>query len=270
MTVVPQYRARDGKAGAQAAANEEARGWCDRAHLAALANLAHELRTPVQVMLGCIDMLRGELTDAARPHPREIIERMNANAYDLACAVDNVMEFALPGTADGAIVEEEIALEELFDEIWPILHAANRNKRLTISVDLEGAPPAVRSQRHALRAILLNLATNAIKFTASGTVTIAVWGTHRAGADAIEFEVRDTGMGIEPELMRQAFAAFSQLSHSNTRDHRGLGLGLMVVRRNVDALGGKLRVKSRPGAGSTFRVTLPCRAIRRGSVAAAA
>lgn len=265
MTVPGQSWPQQGEAGAQPPADGEARGWSDRTHLEALANLAHELRTPVQVMLGYIDVLRDELTHAAQSHPREIVERMNANAYDLACAVENVMEFASAGVASSALFEEKIDLDELFDELQPILQAANRNKRLTINIDLESAPPAVCCRRRALRAILVNLATNAIKFTAAGTVTIAVWGMHRAGADAIEFEVRDTGSGIRPEVVREAFAPFIQLSHSNTRNHRGLGLGLAVVQRNVAALGGKLQVKSAPGKGSSVRVTLPCRVIRHGN-----
>jgi signal transduction histidine kinase len=230
--------------------------------LEALANFAHELRTPVQVMLGYIDSLRDELTRAAQSRPREIVERMSVNAYDLACAVENVMEFASAGAASAAPVDEEIDVEEFFEEIRPVLAAANRRKHLTVSIDLDGAPPAIRSCRRALRAIVMNLAINAIKFTCSGTVTIAAWGTHRDGRDAIELEVRDTGPGIAPEMVPDAFAPLNQLSHSNTRAHRGLGLGLAVVNRNVDAIGGTVRVKTAPGAGSSFYVTLPCRAVR--------
>jgi two-component system sensor histidine kinase/response regulator len=230
--------------------------------LEALANLAHELRTPVQVMLGYIDSLRGELTRAAQSRPREIVERMSVNAYDLACAVENVMEFASAVGASGPLADEEIDLKEFFEEIRPILAAANRNKHLGISIDLDGAPPAICSCRHALRAIVVNLAINAIKFTCAGTVTIAAWGSHRDGRDAIELEIRDTGPGIAPEMVHDAFVPMRQLSHSNTRAHRGLGLGLAVVNRNVDAIGGMLRVKTAPGAGSCFRVTLPCRAVR--------
>ena len=232
--------------------------------------MAHELRTPVQVMLGYIDTLRDELTHGAHAHGREIVERMNVNAYDLACVVENMMAFASADAASGVLAEEEIDLQDFFAEIQPILQAANCKKRLTINVDLESAPRALRSNRRALRAILVNLAINAIKFTTAGTVTIAVWGTRRAGRDAIEFRVRDTGPGISPEMIRAAFAPFIQLSHSNTREHRGLGLGLPVVQRNVDALGGTLQVKSSPGVGSSFRVTLPCCVIRRGNAAAAA
>ena len=110
-----------------------------------------------------------------------------------------------------------------------------------------------RSRRRPIKTILLNLAVNAIKFTDRGSVTIAIRavGSTQLGA-AIELEVRDTGPGIKAAMVEQAFEPCAQLSSSSIRTHRGMGLGLAVVQRNVEAFGAKIMVKSAP-AGIRLR-----------------
>ena len=127
-----------------------------------------------------------------------------------------------------------------------MLEAANDMKGLEIRYDLEAAPTAFRSRRRPIKSILLNLAINAIKFTDRGSVTIAIRRARSSQLDAaIELEVRDTGPGIEAEMVEQAFERCAQLSHRSIRSHRGMGLGLAVVQRNVEALGAKMFVKTR-------------------------
>lgn len=237
--------------------------WSGGIHLEALANLAHELRTPVQVLLGYIDILRDETEEAPRGHPREIIERMNSNAHDLAQTVENVLEFAMAAGGAEAAFEDNINLEELLGEIVPLLEAANHNNHLEIRIDLAAAPAVVRSRRHPIHAILANLAINAVKFTPSGSVTLAIREARIDKSDAIELEVRDTGPGISRELIDSAFEPLVQLSGSSIRRYRGLGLGLAVVTRNIRALGAKLEVVTEPGRGSCFKIAVPCMILRR-------
>jgi signal transduction histidine kinase len=118
---------------------------------------------------------------------------------------------------------------------------------------------SVRTRRRALRAILLNLALNAIKFTERGSVTIRAIEKPCADGQtpAVHFEVIDTGTGIQAALLKQAFEPWEQLSTSSTRRYRGLGLGLAIVRRNVIQLGGGLKVESIPEQGSRFLVVIP-------------
>ena len=224
----------------------------------ALANLAHELRSPMQAILGYLDILRDELSEAVSGRHRQIIERMNANAHDLAQTVENVMDFSVADAMAEVRAEEEIRLHDLIGDLAPALEAANDSKRLEIKFDLDGAPPVFRSQRRPIRSILLNLAVNAIKFTERGSVTIAIRraGSTQLGA-AIELEVRDTGPGIKAELVEQAFEPCVQLSSSSIRNHRGMGLGLAVVQRNVEALGAKIIVKDAVPQGSAFVVIVP-------------
>ena len=236
--------------------------WTTGVHLELLANLAHELRTPVQVLLGYLDILRDDRSEAGAEDlsgspDRTIIERMNANVHELAQTVENVLEFALAyGSAD-TVVEEEIELAEFFAELDQILKASKRNQNLAVRINLDNAPRTVVTRRRPLRSIVVNLATNAIKFTSDGEVSISA---SRCAEDpqTLEIEVRDTGAGISGDLLSLAFEPLVQLSHSSVRRHRGLGLGLAVVQRNVTVLGGRLQVESVPGAGSCFKVTIPC------------
>jgi signal transduction histidine kinase len=232
--------------------------WEQGLHMEALANLAHELRSPVQAILGYLDILRDEVTDVLGARHRQIIERLNANAYDLAQTVENVMDFSVAQAMAEATDDEEIHLHDLIGELVPVLEAANDSKGLEIRFDLDAAPLVFRSRRRPIKSILLNLAVNAIKFTDSGSVTIAIrLAASAQRGSAVELEVRDTGPGIEADLVAQAFKTCAQLSHSSSRSHRGMGLGLAVVQRNVKALGGKIVVRSEWPRGSAFVVIIP-------------
>jgi signal transduction histidine kinase len=227
--------------------------WEQGLHMEALANLAHELRSPVQAILGYLDILRDEVSEALGDRHKQIVERLNANAHDLAQTVENVMDFSVADAMAEVADEEEIRLHDLIGDLTPALEAANDSKGLEIKFDLETAPTVFHSRRRPIKSILLNLALNAIKFTDRGSVTIAI---RRAGC-AIQLEVRDTGPGIDAGMVEQAFKTCAQLSHSSIRSHRGMGLGLAVVLRNVQALGGRIVVKRELPHGSAFAVIIP-------------
>jgi two-component system sensor histidine kinase/response regulator len=224
----------------------------------ALANLAHELRSPVQAFLGYLDIVREELSGTLSERHQRVIERLNANAHDLAQTVENVMDFSVSNAMAEANDEEEIRLHDLIADLAPALEAANDSKGLKITFDLGAAPAVFRSRRRPIKSILLNLAINAIKFTDRGSVSIAIRLIESIQIGyALELEVRDTGPGIAPEQLAQAFEPCTQLSHSSVRRHRGMGLGLAVVRRNADALGAKIMVKPVLPRGTAFLVTVP-------------
>jgi two-component system sensor histidine kinase/response regulator len=232
--------------------------WEHGVHMEALANLAHELRSPVQAILGYLDILRDELSETVGGRHKQILDRLNANAHDLAQTVENVMDFSFKDAMAEAEDAEEIRLHDLIGDLAPVLEAANDSKGLEIRFDLEAAPTVFRSRRRPIKSILLNLAINAIKFTDRGSITIAIRlaASSQLGS-AVELEVRDTGPGIDAAMVEQAFETCAQLSHSSIRSHRGMGLGLAVVQRNVQALGGKIIVRSELPRGSAFVVIVP-------------
>jgi signal transduction histidine kinase len=234
------------------------RQWAEGMRLEVLANLAHELRTPLQVLIGYLDILRDEWAEKFDPEPRAMLERMNSNLHDLTQTVDNIMEFVMSEAGATSRVEEDVSVSGLMNDLEPAMEAAKGGKELTLKIDLERAPQTIHTARRPLRSILSNLVLNAIKFTEHGSVTVRISGSRARGAESgVVLEVADTGLGMSPTLIKQAAEPFAQLSHSSARKYRGIGLGLAVVHRNVSALGAKLEVSSTPGRGSRFVVRIP-------------
>ena len=262
MSVVPKFRI---VGESDSRKPQQSDSWAGGLRLQSLGNLAHELRSPLQALLGYLDLLRDEAASPDGTRNREVLERMNSNAHHLARTVENLIEFAVDDAALQT-AEENIDLRELVADLTPELEAANRAKGLTLRIDLDSAPRVIRSHRRAIHAILTNLLSNGIKFTDHGSVTLIIRDARIQGhgviEDAIEIEVRDTGPGIDPELVDRAFEPMVQLSSSAARTHRGLGLGLAVVRRNINALRGALAVCS-DRAGTSFRITIPCAIARK-------
>ncbi len=249
---------RPASAEAISAADSSVASWRQGLRLEAVANLAHELRTPVQVLLGYVDILRDDHKSEFSTDTYALLDRMNANVHDLAQTIDNLMHFVLSEVKAEAMIDEDVTPGSLVAEITPVLEAANQHKQLKLELDFAAAPDLFCIPRRPLKAILLNLAVNAIKFTDSGSVTVALRRQHDgAAAQAIEVEVSDTGPGLSPGVLSQAKEPFAQLSNSSARRFRGLGLA--VVQRSVDALGGKMELRSDTGSGSNFLVTIPAR-----------
>jgi signal transduction histidine kinase len=236
-----------------------ARIWSHGVRLEAIANLAHELRTPVQVLLGYLDILRDEYGDELTPKPRELIERMNANVHDLAQTIENVMHFVLAEAGAESIVDEDLSIEGLIAEIMPTLEAANHHKRLRLEFDVRHAPRRIKASRRALRSIILNLGLNAIKFTESGGVRLEI--RRGTATNMLELELTDTGPGLNPALLAEAMRPFAQLSNSSARRYRGLGLGLAVVQRQITAMNGQLELRPREGGGSVFVAAVPVKIV---------
>jgi signal transduction histidine kinase len=243
-----------------AVATPAADSWRQGLRLEAVANLAHELRTPVQVLLGYVDILRDDHGPEFSTQTHALLDRMNANVHELAQTVDNLMHFVLSEVNAEALIDEDVTPAALVAEITPVLDAANQQKQLKLELDFASAPDLFCVPRRPLKAILLNLAVNAIKFTDSGSVTVALRRKHDgATANAIEIEVRDTGPGLSPGALLRAKEPFAQLSNTSARRFRGLGLGLAVVQRSVDSLGGEIELRPHENHGSNFLVTIPIR-----------
>jgi signal transduction histidine kinase len=234
------------------------RKWTEGMWLEVLANLAHELRTPLQVLIGYLDILRDEWAEKFDPEPRAMLERMNSNLHDLTQTVDNIMEFVMWEAGATGRVEEDVSISNLLSDLAPAIEAAKGGKDLALKIDIEHAPRTIHTSRRPLRSILSNLVLNAIKFTERGSVTVRIASSRTRGAEpGLVLEVADTGLGMTPALVKQAAEPFAQLSQSSARKYRGLGLGLAVVHRQVSALGAKLEVSSTPCRGSRFVVKIP-------------
>ena len=217
-----------------------------------LANVSHELRAPVTAVIGLTRLLLDPASDQLSSEQLRQVDLIGGSAGDLLTLVNDLLDLA---KAEAGRVEpqwSEVDLRVVFGQLRGTLRPLATRPEVDFVVD-EPAVPSMHCDEVLLARVLRNLLTNAIKFTAEGSVTL----TARTVDDDVEFTVSDTGTGIPPELHERIFEEFYQAPGSRAVTGKGTGLGLPYARRLVGILGGGLRVDSAPGAGSTFTVRLP-------------
>jgi signal transduction histidine kinase/DNA-binding response OmpR family regulator len=222
-----------------------------------LANMSHELRTPLNAVIGVTEMLLEDARDLAREDEIEPLSRVLNAARHLLALINDILDLSKieAGRMDLNIEVVPIApmMKDLVSTIEP-LAAKNGNK---IVLDLPPDATHVRADPMRLRQILLNLASNASKFTDKGTVTVRVRRHAIDDIPWIDFAVTDTGIGMNEQQVARLFQDFVQADSSTTRKYGGTGLGLAISRRLTRMMGGDILVASKPGEGSSFTVRLP-------------
>ncbi len=221
-----------------------------------VATMSHELRTPLNVIMGYTQMLADGAIGPDDPASyAETLDRIHRNAVELLELVSATLDMGRLEAGREAVASGTVHLGQLFAElareVQPITPAG-----VALAWRSDFGPEPVLADRVKLKTVLKNLVGNALKFTSAGAVQI----TARRVEHQLVIAVRDTGIGIAPEHLSLIFEMFRQVDSSSTRQHGGVGLGLHIARRLVELMGGTISVESRPGAGSTFTVTLPLRA----------
>ena len=241
----------------QAAELRAARDAAERANRAKstfLANVSHEIRTPLNAVVGTAELL-GDT--ALTPTQHEHLDAIRESADALLDVINDLLDFSKMEAGKLAIERRAFHLRGFLDALLKSLAPRLRRRDVSLrSAVTDDAPDALVGDARLLRQILSNLVSNAIKFTERGEIVLRARPLEQAdGEVSLGFEVADTGIGISPDKQKVIFEEFVQADVSTTRRYGGTGLGLAIASRLVDALGGRIGLRSEPGRGSTFHFT---------------
>src|SRR5215467_10060932 len=222
-----------------------------------LASMSHELRTPLNAIIGVTEMLLEDAHDFKRDDELEPLDRVLGAARHLLALINDVLDLSKIEAGRMELHLESFPLKPLIEDVAKTIEPMAAKNANRIVIDCPADLGAIHADQTRFRQALLNLASNANKFTEKGTVTIAAQPQRLDGPDGITIAVTDTGIGMTAEQMGKLFQEFSQASSTTASKYGGTGLGLVISRRFCQMMGGDITVESEPSKGSVFTVRLP-------------
>jgi PAS domain S-box-containing protein len=234
-----------------------------------LASMSHELRTPLNAIIGYAEMLEEEMQDQQVPGVGDDLQKIRSAGRHLLSLINNILDLSKIEAGKMDVDATTFTLAPVLDDVVSTVRPLVGRNGNRLVVEAAGAPATLHSDVTKIRQMLLNLLSNASKFTTDGTITLRVHADGAGETEAVVFAVGDSGIGMTREQLARLFEAFSQAEASTTRRYGGTGLGLAITRSFSRLLGGDVTVTSAPGEGSTFTIRLP-RVWREPTPAAAA
>jgi two-component system sensor histidine kinase/response regulator len=219
-----------------------------------LANMSHEIRTPMNAVLGMATLLNKTGLDARQ---RGLLDQLGASARLLLGIIDDILDLSRIEAGKLVLQARDFNLDEVLHDVSAVVGQRARDKRLEVLFAVRpDIPRGLSGDPVRLSQVLVNLVTNAVKFTDHGYVLVEAHSLAQdEGGVTLRFSVRDTGAGIAPADLARLFNPFTQVDDSNTRKHGGAGLGLSICKRLAELMGGEIGAESEPGQGSTFWFT---------------
>lgn len=219
-----------------------------------LSMISHEFRTPLSAIMGYTDLLEAEYAGPLTAKQKQQLDRIRTSAWHLLHLIEEILTFLRTDTGHEELRARRVDVTDIIRQAAAVVEPLARERSIGFTV--QTARHEIETDPGKLRQILVNLLTNAVKYTDRGEIRLELG----IEPDWTEFRVHDTGIGIEPEHLERIFEPFWQVDQSATRRASGTGLGLSVVRRLARILGGDVRVHSTPGKGSSFVVRMPAHA----------
>ena len=222
-----------------------------------LATMTHELRTPINVVIGNLDILLGGFLGELNTRQKESLKTALRNSGEALNLVTSLLDLSRIEAGQVVVRVEEFSLEDVWKELEILFRTGLSGKEVELRWQVKTPLPRLKTDKIKIKEILGNIVLNAVKFTDRGAIEVSVSSVE--GGEQIEIEVRDTGVGIPEDFLPLIFEPFRQAEGSFSRSHGGVGLGLSIARRLLNLLHGQVEVDSEVGKGSTFRITIPAK-----------
>jgi signal transduction histidine kinase len=222
-----------------------------------LANMSHELRTPLNAIIGVTEMLREDAQDFKHDADIEPLDRVLGAGRHLLALINDILDLSKIEAGRMELHLESFSLAPVIDDVVKTVETLAAKNANRVLAQCDPAIGTIHADQMRVRQALLNLASNANKFTEHGTITIEVQRDGDGGRDWVAIAVADTGIGMTAEQMGKLFHEFSQAESSTARKYGGTGLGLAISKRFCQMMGGDITVESTPGRGSIFTIRLP-------------
>jgi PAS domain S-box-containing protein len=229
-----------------------------RAKSAFLANMSHELRTPLNAVIGYSEMLTEEVRERGLEVLLPDLDKIHSSGKHLLRLINDILDLSKIEAGRMELFPEVFDVPSLVREVSGTIRPLAERRGNALELRCGEEVRRIRADLTRVRQVLLNLLSNAAKFTENGRVALEVERVVKNGEPWIHFHVRDTGIGLSPEQLGKLFKAFSQADASTTRRYGGTGLGLAISRQLCLMMGGEVTVESTPGEGSVFTMMLPC------------
>jgi signal transduction histidine kinase/CheY-like chemotaxis protein len=221
-----------------------------------LANMSHELRTPLNAVLGMSEALEEEVYGPLNAKQIQFIKTIEESGKHLLSLINDILDLSKIEAGKLDIQSEWFTVGQLCQSSLQFVRQAAMKKNIRVALDLEHAPEEFWADERRMKQILVNLLTNAVKFTPEGG-EVGLIAAYDAEQESVRFTVWDTGIGITPEDREKLFKPFVQIDSGLARHHEGTGLGLALVAKLTEIQGGSIGLESEPGKGSRFMVNLP-------------
>ena len=220
-----------------------------------LAHMSHELRTPLNAIIGFTRIVKRQSLERLEPKQLENLDKILASGEHLLAFINAILDLSKVEAGRVEVSPGVVALAPVLGQCLRIVEPLVKPGAVSLVREFDGAPPSMYADEEKLRQIVINLLSNAAKFTLRGSIRLQAC----AANGSVAIAVVDTGIGIGPDKLGLIFEEFQQADANSTRVYGGTGLGLTIARRLARLMGGDIGVESAPGSGSTFTLTLPLR-----------